>query len=69
MNNINRYEEVAVKKFLAVRDELYKETPRNSLLLNLIYKKPWKFYRKNGKKEALRILREEANNIIGGRNE
>jgi len=58
--------EKAEKVFLSVRKKLYKETPRDSLVLNLLYKQPWKFYRLNGVKGSLRLLKEKAKNIING---
>ena len=62
MNKVER----GMKIFLSVRKELYKEKPINSLVMNLAYKHPFKFYRQNGKKGSLRILREEADKIIRG---
>lgn len=62
MNKIERAEKV----FFSVREKLYKEKPKNNLVINLLYKHPWKFYRLNGVKGSMRLLKEEANNIIKG---
>ena len=48
------------KIFIAVMHELEKENPLPITELGLIWKKPPRFYSKNGKEGAIRILKEEA---------
>ena len=55
---MNKLEE-SKKSFLKVRDYLLKN--QENFALARAYKKPWKWYREHATKEAIEILRKEAN--------
>lgn len=55
---MNKLEE-AKKAFLKVRDYLLEN--QEDFALARAYKKPWKWYMEHAEKEAIEILRKEAN--------
>jgi hypothetical protein len=55
----------AEKIFLSVRRKLWRMSAVAEAK-NLMYKKPWSFYRKNGVKRSVEILLKEADDMIKG---
>ena len=54
------------KRFCRVRDKLNTQETRNAY--RLAYKKPWRFYKEHTPSEAIKILKEEAENAKIGKN-